>query len=130
MNGRDAQNGAGGRGDPARFRLPSWSRLSRPQRDEAGRGHDQRRPQPGSPFADGRGIPLTTSLKGGVFRVRLKKGTGGLPDTSEAACEQIVQVPKRNFLPDAHGVVRPMGSRLDDSLLDDIVAAVGAVIGA
>jgi mRNA-degrading endonuclease toxin of MazEF toxin-antitoxin module len=35
------------------------------------------------------GIPLTTSLKGGVFRVRLKKGTGGVPETSEADCEQI-----------------------------------------
>lgn len=76
------------------------------------------------------GIPLTTSLKGGAFRVRLKKGAGGVPDNSEAACEQVVQVPKRNFLADEHGVVRPMGGRLDESLLDDIVAAVIAVISA
>ncbi len=76
------------------------------------------------------GVPLTTSLKGGAFRVRLKKGSGGLPDTSEAACEQIVQVPKRNFLPDERGVVRPLGGRLDDRLLDDVVAAVVAVISA
>jgi mRNA-degrading endonuclease toxin of MazEF toxin-antitoxin module len=76
------------------------------------------------------GIPLTTSLKTGLFRVRLKKGTGGVPDTSEAACEQIVQVPKRNFLADERGVVRPLGGRLDDGLLDEIVAAVVAVIGA
>jgi mRNA-degrading endonuclease toxin of MazEF toxin-antitoxin module len=33
-------------------------------------------------------VPLTTNLKGGVFRVRLRRGTGGLPETSEAACEQ------------------------------------------
>jgi mRNA-degrading endonuclease toxin of MazEF toxin-antitoxin module len=76
------------------------------------------------------GVPLTTSLKGGAFRVRLKKGAGGLPGTSEAACEQIVQVPKRNFLADEHGVVRPMGGRLDESLLGDVVAAVVAVISA
>lgn len=49
---------------------------------------------------------------------------------SEAACEQIVRVPKRNFLADEPGVVRPMGGRLDEGLLDDIVAAVVAVISA
>jgi len=76
------------------------------------------------------GVPLTTSLRGGAFRVRLKKGAGGVPDTSEAACEQIVQVPKRNFLADEHGVVRPLGGRLDERLLDDVVAAVVAVISA
>jgi mRNA-degrading endonuclease toxin of MazEF toxin-antitoxin module len=76
------------------------------------------------------GVPLTTSLKGGAFRVRLKKGTGGLRDTSEAACEQVVQVPKRNFVPDEHGVVRPLGGRLDEKLLDDVVVAVVAVISA
>ena len=76
------------------------------------------------------GVPLTTSLKGGAFRVRLKKGAGGLPDPSEAACEQVVQVPKRNFLADEHGAVRPMGSRVDESLLNDVIAAVVAVISA
>lgn len=76
------------------------------------------------------GVPLTTSLKGGAFRVRLKKGSGGLPHISEAACEQIVQVPKRNFLADERGAVRPMGTRLDDKLLDDVVASVLAVISA
>ncbi len=74
------------------------------------------------------GVPLTTSLKGGVFRVRLKKGTGGLPDTSEAACEQIVQLPKRNFLTDDDGAVRPMGGRVGENLLDEVVAGVVAVI--
>lgn len=76
------------------------------------------------------GIPLTTSLKGGAFRVRLRKGAGGLPDTSEVACEQIVQVPKRNFVTDQQGAVRPMGGRLDETLLDEVVAAVVAVISA
>jgi mRNA-degrading endonuclease toxin of MazEF toxin-antitoxin module len=76
------------------------------------------------------GVPLTTSLKGGAFRVRLKKGAGGLRDTSEAACEQVIQVPKRNFVPDEHGVVRPLGGRLDEKLLDDVVVAVVAVISA
>jgi len=76
------------------------------------------------------GVPLTTSLKGGAFRVRLKKGAAGLAGTSEAACEQIVQVPKRNFLADEHGVVRAMGGRLDESVLDAVVAAVVAVISA
>ena len=76
------------------------------------------------------GVPLTTSLKGGSFRVRLKKGMGGLRNTSEAACEQVVQVPKRNFVPDEHGVVRPMGGRLEEKLLDDVVVAVVAVISA
>jgi mRNA-degrading endonuclease toxin of MazEF toxin-antitoxin module len=75
-------------------------------------------------------VPLTTSLTGGAFRVRLRKGAGGVPDTSEAACEQIVQVPKRNFLPDEHGTVRPLGGRVDASLLDAVVAAVVSVISA
>jgi len=76
------------------------------------------------------GVPLTTSLKGEAFRVRLKKGTGGLRNTSEVACEQVVQVPKRNFVPDEHGVVRPLGGRVEEKLLDDVVVAVVAVISA
>jgi len=39
-------------------------------------------------------------------------------------------VPKRNFLADERGVVRSMGGRLDENLLDDVVAAVVAVISA
>ena len=74
------------------------------------------------------GIPLTTSLKGGAFRVLLRKGTGGLLLPSEAACEQIVQVPKRNFLADQRGVVRPLGERLDDGLLEEVVVAVVNVV--
>lgn len=73
-------------------------------------------------------VPLTTSLKGGAFRVRIKKGEAGLAETSEAACEQIVQVPKRNFVPDARGVVRPLGARLDDQVIDAVVAGVVAVV--
>lgn len=73
-------------------------------------------------------VPLTTSLKGGPFRVRLRRGTGGLPETSEAACEQIVQVPKANFVSD-DGQVRPVGGRVDDSLLAGVVAAVVEVLG-
>jgi mRNA-degrading endonuclease toxin of MazEF toxin-antitoxin module len=76
------------------------------------------------------GIPLTTRLRGGAFRVRLKKGAGGVAQSSEVACEQIVQVPKRNFLADERGVVRPMGGHLGESLLDDVVVAVVAVISA
>jgi mRNA-degrading endonuclease toxin of MazEF toxin-antitoxin module len=76
------------------------------------------------------GVPLTTSLKGGAFRVRLRRGTGGLRDTSEAACEQIVQVPKRNFVASERGVVLPLGGRVDERFLDDVVAAVVAVISA
>ncbi len=67
---------------------------------------------------------MTTSLKGGVFRVRIRKGIGGLQETSEAACEQIVQVPKENFFPDRQGRVLPMGHRLEDAILEDVVAAV------
>jgi mRNA-degrading endonuclease toxin of MazEF toxin-antitoxin module len=74
------------------------------------------------------GIPLTTSLKGGAFRVRLKKGLGGIPQVSEVACEQVVQVPKRNFLTDPRGVVRPLGGRLDEALLDSVINGVVNVI--
>jgi mRNA-degrading endonuclease toxin of MazEF toxin-antitoxin module len=69
-------------------------------------------------------------LKGGAFRVLLRKGTGGLAHTSEAACEQIVQVPKRNFVADTPGIVRSLGRRLDDDLLDEVVGAVVNVISA
>jgi mRNA-degrading endonuclease toxin of MazEF toxin-antitoxin module len=74
------------------------------------------------------GVPLTTSLKGGLFRVRLAKGIGGVSETSEAACEQIVQVPKRSFMADSRGVVRPLGRRLDDELLEAVVSSVVSVI--
>jgi len=74
------------------------------------------------------GVPLTTSLKGGVFRVRLRAGEGGVHATSEIAAEQIVQVPKQNFVPDGRGVIRPLGARLDDTRLDAVVAAVLAVV--
>jgi hypothetical protein len=60
--------------------------------------------------------------------VRLKKGTAGLPAPSEAACEQIVQVPRSSFVTDEHGTVRPLGGRLDDGLLDAVVAAVVNVV--
>jgi mRNA-degrading endonuclease toxin of MazEF toxin-antitoxin module len=76
------------------------------------------------------GIPLTTSLKGGAFRVLLRGGTGGLSQVSEVACEQIVQVPKRNFMADHRGIVRPLGGRLTDQLLEDVVAAVVNVVSA
>jgi mRNA-degrading endonuclease toxin of MazEF toxin-antitoxin module len=76
------------------------------------------------------GIPITTSLKGGAFRVMLRRGVGGLPQGSEVACEQIVQVPKRNFLSDQRGVVRPLGGRLEDALLEAVVNAVVSVISA
>jgi mRNA-degrading endonuclease toxin of MazEF toxin-antitoxin module len=73
-------------------------------------------------------VPLTTSLKGGAFRVLIKRGAGGLTVASEAACEQIVQVPKQNFLVDKSGTVRALGRRLDDALLDEVVAAVVSVV--
>jgi mRNA-degrading endonuclease toxin of MazEF toxin-antitoxin module len=74
------------------------------------------------------GIPITTSLKGGLFRVRLARGSGGLPQTSEAACEQIVQVPKQSFVGDGAGV-RPLGPRLEEGVLEEVVSAVVHVIG-
>jgi mRNA-degrading endonuclease toxin of MazEF toxin-antitoxin module len=89
---------------------------------------DARNLDPRSPTVVG--IPLTTSLKGGLFRVRIGKGVGGLTKTSEAACEQIVQVPKRNFIADQRGVVRALGGRVDDELLDAVVTAVLYVISA
>ena len=76
------------------------------------------------------GIPLTTSLKGGMYRVRIRKGEGGVRQTSEAACEQIVQVPKRNFIADQNGIVRPLGRRLDEAILDSVIDAVVNVISA
>jgi mRNA-degrading endonuclease toxin of MazEF toxin-antitoxin module len=76
------------------------------------------------------GIPITTSLKGGAFRVMLRRGVGGLAQGSEVACEQIVQGPKRNFLSDQRGVVRPLGGRLEDALLEAVVNAVVSVISA
>ena len=76
------------------------------------------------------GVPVTSSLKGGVFRVRLRTGAGGVPAASELACEQIVQVPKANFVADVGGVVRPIGRRLDESILDEVIAAVVNVLGA
>jgi len=75
-------------------------------------------------------IPLTTRLKGGIFRVRLRKGVGGIPETSEAACEQIVQVAKTSFVPDAHGRVRPVGRSVDEATLGAIVAAIVEVVSA
>ncbi len=74
------------------------------------------------------GIPVTTRLKGGAFRVRLSRGAGGVVETSEAACEQIVQVPKRNFVAGAAGAVRPIGPPLDSALLDRVVSAVTNVV--
>jgi mRNA-degrading endonuclease toxin of MazEF toxin-antitoxin module len=87
---------------------------------------DARNLDPRSPTVVG--VPMTTSLKGGIFRVRIHKGIGGLQETSEVACEQIVQVPKENFIPDRHGRVLPIGQRLDDALLEDVLAAVVRVI--
>src|SRR5205814_2462610 len=69
------------------------------------------------------GIPITTSVKGGMFRVRLARGAGGLSQTSEAACEQVVQVPKENFVSDRAGRVLPLGQRVDDSTLEAVIAA-------
>ncbi len=89
---------------------------------------DARNLDPRSPTVVG--VPITTSLKGGVFRVRLKRGTGGLPEVSEVACEQIVQVPKRNFLADELGHLRSVGGRVDDALLDAVVSGVLRVISA
>lgn len=76
------------------------------------------------------GVPVTTRLQGGIFRVRLRVGSGGLPETSEAACEQIVQIPKHNFLADERARVRPLGGRLGDAVLDSVVAAVVRVVSA
>lgn len=87
---------------------------------------DARNLDPRSPTVVG--VPMTTSLKGGIFRVRIRKGIGGLRETSEAACEQIVQVPKENFVPDRQGRVLPMGHRLEETILEDVVAAVVRVI--
>jgi mRNA-degrading endonuclease toxin of MazEF toxin-antitoxin module len=74
------------------------------------------------------GIPITTSLKGGMFRVRLARGSGGLPQTSEVACEQIVQVPTQSFVGDGTRV-HPLGPPLEESVLDEVVSAVVHVIG-
>jgi mRNA-degrading endonuclease toxin of MazEF toxin-antitoxin module len=74
------------------------------------------------------GIPITTSVKGSRFRVALPKGAGGLRKTSEAACEQIVQVPKANFVTDHHGRVFPLGGPLDDAVLKAVIAAVVNVV--
>jgi mRNA-degrading endonuclease toxin of MazEF toxin-antitoxin module len=89
---------------------------------------DARNLDPRSPTVVG--IPLTTSLKGGAFRVRLRKGMGGISETSEAACEQIVQVPKRNFVTDARGAVRPLGGPVESVVVDSVIAAVVNVISA
>jgi mRNA-degrading endonuclease toxin of MazEF toxin-antitoxin module len=89
---------------------------------------DARNLDPRSPTVVG--IPLTTSLKGGVFRVRLRRGIGGVLETSEIACEQIVQVPKRNFVADARGIVRPLGRPVDETLLDSVINAVVNVLSA
>jgi mRNA-degrading endonuclease toxin of MazEF toxin-antitoxin module len=89
---------------------------------------DARNLDPRSPTVVG--IPLTTSVRGGVFRVSIRRGEGGLRQTSDAACEQIVQVPKRNFVTDSRGVVRPLGGRLDDETLDAVIDAVVNVISA
>lgn len=89
---------------------------------------DARNLDPRSPTVVG--IPITSSHRGGLFRVRLRKGEGGLPEASEAACEQIVQVAKRSFVTDARGVVRSLGSRLDDQVLDAVVTAVTNVVSA
>jgi mRNA-degrading endonuclease toxin of MazEF toxin-antitoxin module len=74
------------------------------------------------------GIPITTSLRSGPFRVRLRKGAGGLPATAEAACEQILQIPKRNFVVDHLDRARPLGGRLDEAVLDQVVSAVVQVL--
>jgi len=37
---------------------------------------------------------------------------------------------RRNSVPDEHGVARPLGGRLEEKLLDDVVVAVVAVISA
>jgi mRNA-degrading endonuclease toxin of MazEF toxin-antitoxin module len=74
------------------------------------------------------GIPITTSLKGGIFRVRLERGAGGLPQASEAACEQIIQVPKENFLADRAGRVLPLGRRIDEAILRQVIAAIVNVV--
>ena len=75
-------------------------------------------------------VPLTTSLKHGIFRVHLRRGVGGISAASEAACEQIVRVPKRNFFADSRGRVLPLGGRLDESTLDAIVAGIVNVVSA
>jgi mRNA-degrading endonuclease toxin of MazEF toxin-antitoxin module len=87
---------------------------------------DARNLDPRSPTVVG--VPITTRLRGGIFRVRLKKGMAGLRQTSEAACEQIVQVPKRNFVTDRAGIVRPLGPRLDNAQCDDVVASILNVV--
>jgi mRNA-degrading endonuclease toxin of MazEF toxin-antitoxin module len=89
---------------------------------------DARNLDPRSPTVVG--VPLTTRLKGGIFRVRLARGAGGVPQASEAACEQIVQVPKENFLADARQRVLPMGPRLDEATLRAVIDAVVNVISA
>ena len=89
---------------------------------------DARNLDPRSPTVVG--IPLTTSLKGGVFRVRLPRGAGGIGETSEIACEQIVQVPKRNFVANPRGIVQPLGHRPDEAVLESVIAAVVNVISA
>lgn len=89
---------------------------------------DARNLDPRSPTVVG--VPLTTSLKGGVFRVRVKKGAGGVPEPSEVACEQIVQVPKDRFVADGRGVIRPLGRPLDTAVLDAVVASIVNVVSA
>jgi mRNA-degrading endonuclease toxin of MazEF toxin-antitoxin module len=102
------------------FRDPKQSRPVLVMTGDA-RNHDPRSPTVV-------GIPITTRLKGTTFRVRLRQGTAGLAETSEAACEQVVHIPKRNFVTDSGGSVRPLGDRLDDALLDAIIQSVVQVI--
>lgn len=63
-----------------------------------------------------------------MFRIRLARGSGGLSETFEAACEQVGQVPKENFVADHSGRVLPLGRRLDDAVLEAVIAAVVNVL--
>lgn len=87
---------------------------------------DRRNLDPRSPTVVA--VPMTTRLKGTSFRVRLRKREGGLPETSEAACEQTVQVIKQQFVADAADRVLPIGPPVDERLLAAVVDAIVAVV--
>ena len=74
-------------------------------------------------------VPFTTRIRRLPWRVLFPKGTGGLPEKSEAACELVGQWAKARFRSSAGGEPQPLRGPISSTLFDRVFDALRAATG-
>ncbi len=67
--------------------------------------------------------PISTVLREGPWHVRLRKGDGGIPETSIVKCEQLTTLRKELLSPE------PLGRGLTPRLMAEVERAILRAIG-